>query len=200
MKIAYIYTAICTMGGVDRVLTVKANYLADVAGHEVYIITESQAGKPLSFPLSPKVRHIDLGVDFDEQYHKPNLWSRYLCYRRLMREYRRRLTDKLMELRPDVVSTTCGREMDFLCDIKDGSKKVGESHIAKDFVRNFHLMEARGFPHNWIARYYRAKQERAIARLDAFVVLSQYDADSWAPVRKCEVIPNPLTIPEASHH
>lgn len=199
MKIAYIYTALCTMGGVDRVLTVKANYMAEKLGYEVYIITESQAGKPLSFPLSPKVKHIDLGVDFDEQYHKPNLLSRYLCYRRLMKEYRRRLTAKLFEIRPDVVSTTCGRDMDFLCDIHDGSKKIGESHISKQFMRNFHLMEAKGFPHSWIARFYRWKQERAIARLDAFVVLSPHDADSWASVRRCEVIPNPLTIPEASH-
>lgn len=200
MKIVYIYTAICTKGGVDRVLTVKANYLADAMGHEVYIITESQADRPLAFPISPNVRHIDLGVDFAEQYHKPNLLSRFLCYRRLMKEYRRRLTAKLLEIRPDIVSSMCGREMDFLCDIPDGSKKIGESHIAKNFMRNFHLMEAKGFPHNLIARYYRRKQERAIARLDALVVLTQNDAESWRSVRPCVIIPNPITVAAGVEH
>lgn len=60
MRIAYLYTALTTFGGVDRVLTEKANYLAEVLGHEVYIITDSQAGRPPVFPLSAKVRHVDL--------------------------------------------------------------------------------------------------------------------------------------------
>ena len=38
MKIAYIYTALVTVGGADRVVTEKANDLADKRGHEVYII------------------------------------------------------------------------------------------------------------------------------------------------------------------
>lgn len=44
MRIAYLYTALTTFGGVDRVLTEKANYLAEVLGHEVYIITDSEPG------------------------------------------------------------------------------------------------------------------------------------------------------------
>ena len=55
MKIVYLYTALTTVGGADRIIIQKANYLADVMGHEVYIVTDSQAGRAVVFPLSSKV-------------------------------------------------------------------------------------------------------------------------------------------------
>lgn len=193
MKIAYVYTALTTLGGVDRVLSIKANYLADVLRHEVWIITDSQAGRPPVFPLSPRVHHIDLETDFDEQYHHGTI-RRYFIYRRLMRQYRERLERTLSEIRPDITSCTLGREMDFITSLNDGSRKIGESHIAKPFCRNFHLMEARGFPYNIVARVWRRRLEQAVKRLDALVVLTERDAASWADVRKAVVIHNPCTI------
>ena len=67
MKIVYIYSQLTISGGADRVLTDKANYLAE-HGYDITIITESQMGRPVVFPLSPKVRLIDMGIDFDKQY------------------------------------------------------------------------------------------------------------------------------------
>lgn len=193
MKIAYIYTALTSFGGVDRILTIKANYFAEQLGYEVYIITNSQAGRPPVFPLSPKVRHIDLDTDFDEQYHY-GIIKRYFCYRRLMKQYRQRLETALYEIKPDIVLTTCGRDLDFLTEIKDGSKKIGESHIAKQYCRNFHLMEAKGGIYKIVAKYWRRKQEKSIAKLDALVVLTNHDAESWNKVKKATVIPNPISI------
>ena len=69
MKIAYIYPALNTIGGADRVITEKANYFAEVRNDEVYIITVHQNNVPIYFPLSPKVKHIDLNVNFLEQYN-----------------------------------------------------------------------------------------------------------------------------------
>ena len=197
MKIAYIYTALTSVGGVDRIIINKANYFADILEYDVYIITDSQAGRPPVFPLSPKVHHIDLETDFDEQYHY-GIIKRFMCYRRLMKQYRKRLEETLKEIRPDIVLTTCGRDMDFLTKLQDGSKKIGESHIAKQYCRNFHLMEARGGLYKIVARYWRRKLEKAIAQLDGFVVLTQHDADSWAHIKKATIIPNPLPfIPQA---
>ena len=53
MKIVYLYTSLTTVGGADRIVIQKANYLADVMGHEVYVITDSQTGRAVIFPLSP---------------------------------------------------------------------------------------------------------------------------------------------------
>lgn len=193
MKIVYIYTALVTVGGADRVVTEKANYLAEVLGHDVYIITDSQNGRQPVFPLSTKVKHIDLDVNFDKQYHHDHgLLVRAYYYFSLMHLYKKRLGKLLDEIKADVVITTLGRDLDFLTKLKDGSKKVGESHIAKQYTRNFHLMEARGFPYKQIAKYWRRKQEKAVKKLDAFVVLTQYDAESWEEIKVANIIPNSL--------
>ena len=67
MKIIYIYTALLTKGGADRVLTGKANYLAE-HGYDVGIITDSQMGRPPVFPLSSMVKLINLDIDFAKEY------------------------------------------------------------------------------------------------------------------------------------
>ncbi len=193
MRIAYVYTTLSTMGGTDRVLVTKANYFAEHCGYEVYIITDSQAGRPDVFPLSPKVKRIDLGLDFSEQY-RHGLLGRTWVYFTLMPQYKRKLKETLTDLKPDIVLTALGREMDFLTSLHDGSLKVGESHVAKHFARNFHLMEARGFPYKQVAHYWRKKQERAVSKLDALVLLTEHDAESWAPIIQSTVIPNPVTI------
>lgn len=191
MKIVYIYTALVTVGGADRVVTEKANYLAEVLRHDVYIITDSQNGRQPVFPLSTKVKHIDLDVNFDKQYHH-GLLVRAYYYFSLMHFYKKRLGKLLDEIKADIVITTLGRDLDFLTKLKDGSKKVGESHIAKQYTRNFHLMEARGFLYKQIAKYWRRKQEKAVKKLDAFVVLTQYDAESWKEIKVANIIPNSL--------
>ena len=44
MKIAYIYPAFINIGGADKIIIGKANYMADEWGYEVYLITDSQCG------------------------------------------------------------------------------------------------------------------------------------------------------------
>lgn len=191
MKIAYLYTSLTTVGGADRMIVQKANYLTDAMGYEVYIITDSQKGRPIFFPLSSKVKHIDVGIDFEQQYTH-GLLVRSYYYFTLMHIYKKRISKLLETIKPDIVITTLGRELDFLSRLKDGSIKVGESHIAKSFCRNFHLTEQRGFLYRQIVKYWRKKQENDIKRLDAFVVLTQHDADSWKDVKEAYIIPNSL--------
>ena len=69
MTIVYLYTALCTVGGADRSIIQKANYLADEMHQDVFIITDSQKERPPVFPISPRIRHIDIAIDFDRQYH-----------------------------------------------------------------------------------------------------------------------------------
>ena len=60
MKIVYLYSSLAIMGGVERVLVDKMNYLADKAGVEVLMVTYEQGSHPIAYPLSYKVKHIDL--------------------------------------------------------------------------------------------------------------------------------------------
>lgn len=200
MKILYLYTSLTTVGGADRIITQKANYLADEMGYDVYILTDSQNGRELSFPLSNSVHHIDLDINFDRQY-KYNFFVRFFIYRHLMKQYRKKLIEYIKTIKPNIVISTMGRDMDFLNDLKDGSKKIGESHISRKYMRNFHLLENKGGIHRQIARYWRNKQEKSIKKLDAFVVLTKDDEANWKEVRNSIIIPNPMTLePDTISH
>lgn len=191
MKIVYLYTALSTIGGADRIIIQKANYLAEKMKHEVYIITDSQGKHPVIFPLSTKVKHIDLNINFGKQYSHGFILRGYY-YFTLMYVYQRRLSKLLKLIKADIVISTLGRDMDFLPQLNDGSIKIGESHISKPFCRNLHLLERRGFPYKQIAHYWRKKLENRVRKLDALIVLTKHDADKWKPIKDAYVIPNSL--------
>lgn len=190
MKIFYIYTALTTKGGADRVVIEKANWLAR-QGHDVAIVTDSQMGRDPAFQLYQKVRLIDLFIDFGKEYGHI-LLLRAWWYFILMRRYKKALCALLYKEKPDIVITTLGREMDFLPYIKDGSVKIGESHIARNYSRNFHLMEQKGGVHKLLAKIWRRKQEKDVSHLDGLVLLTRQDAESWRDVTRTYVIPNSL--------
>ena len=49
MKIAYIYPAFINIGGADKIIISKVNYMADCKGDEVYLIADSLNGHTLFF-------------------------------------------------------------------------------------------------------------------------------------------------------
>ena len=190
MKILYAVESVNLPGGYDRIIIEKCNYLAE-HGHNVIICVSSHALAQPYYPISDKVQVFDLHIDFHSQYGH-NLLYRAWVYFSLMHRYKKELKKLLFSVHPDVVITTLGREIDFITDIDDGSTKIGESHIAKDFVRNLHLMEQRGLIYRMIARYWRKKIDCKVKKLAALVLLTQHDADSWKGLTQTVVIPNSL--------
>ncbi len=197
MKVFYIYTALTTKGGADRVITEKANWLAE-HGYEVGIITDSQMGRPPIFPLSPKVNLINLDIDFAKEYGHPFLMRIYMYYK-LMNDYKNKLKNIFHSENPDIVISTMGRDMDFLPEIYNKGIIIGEAHTTKHFLRNFHLLEEKGLPFKQIAWYWRRKMNKSAKKLSAIVVLTKEDAKSWKKTNRTIVIPNSLPFePEES--
>lgn len=188
MYIVYVYPEITIKGGADKVIVEKANYFAS-HGYKVTLVTEAQMGRELSFPLDEKVRHIDIGIDFNRQYAYHGL-RRFLTYLNMLRQYKKRLESTLMEERPDIVISVMGRSMDFITSIHDGSIKIGEAHSVKANVRSLNIMEKGGTFHRLMARTIRWYISRKVSRLDAMVLLTQQDADCWIEARQTFVIPN----------
>lgn len=188
MKIFYIYTALIIKGGADRVISNKANYLSE-HGFDVSIVTDSQNDREPSFPLSSKVNLINLDINFEKEYEHGFFYRAYLYYR-LMKTYRKKVKKLLFNEKPDIVITTMGRELDFITSIKDGSVKIGEAHTNKKFLRNFHLLEQKGFPFNYIATYWRHKMEKNVRQLKAIVLLTKEDENSWKGFTKTFLINN----------
>lgn len=191
MKIVFLYHGLTFIGGVDRVLVDKLNYFADVLNYEVYLITTQQFGQKPFFSLSNKVHHLDLGIDFNLQY-RHNFLKRAVIYSKLLREYKKTVKYHLYNIKADIVITTVARELDFLMDMKDGSKKIAEAHDPKKYVRALHRFDEGGLIKRLIGHYLRRKLEKKIMKLDAFVTLTNKDALNWSKVCKPLVIPNSL--------
>ena len=65
-KIVYCTPALYMAGGVERVLTLKANYFAEQFGYEITIILTEGKNRSFFYPLSDKVKVINLDINFED--------------------------------------------------------------------------------------------------------------------------------------
>lgn len=193
MRIAYIYSSLNTVGGADRIIIEKANYFAEKHGYEIYIITDSQGEVIPFFPISDKVNHIDLNILFNRQY-KYSLLIRAAIYFKLMSIYKKKLTNVLMKIKPDITITTLGRDIEIINNINDGSIKIGEAHVAKEYIRNLHLLRDKNIIYQIIAKIWTSRIEKSVKKLSCLVALTENDANAWNKFTKTVVIPNSTSI------
>ncbi len=190
MKIMYIFSELTIKGGTDKVLSDKANYLVE-HGYDVTIVTEAQMGREPVFPLSSKIKLIDIGLDFNKQYTQSFIHRAY-TYFNFIHIYKKKLKGILVKEKPDIVITTMGRSLDFITNFNDGSIKIGEAHTTKEHLRSLHLMENKGWLYKRLAKCIRKKQISNARKLRALVLLTPEDAKDWEGVTKTYVIPNSI--------
>lgn len=191
-KIVYCTPALYMAGGVERILTVKANYLADKCGYDITIILTEGKGKPLFYPLSDKIKVINLDINFEEIWHCSFIKKIFL-YLVKQRKYKKLLTKTLMSIRPDITDSLLRREINFITDIKDGSKKIGELHGNRMNYRNFE-QDGRNIVKDIFAKFWMKSLVRSLKKLDRFIVLTEEDRKAWPELNNVEVIPNPLSF------
>ncbi len=73
MKIVYCLPQLFNPGGIERIVTIKANHLAEKFGWDVTIIVAAQNGKKLFYELSDKIKLIDLGLPYFDMLDMPLL-------------------------------------------------------------------------------------------------------------------------------
>jgi len=192
LKIVYCTPALYMAGGVERVLTLKANYFAEHFGYDITIILTEGKDKPLFYPLSKRIKIVNLDVNFEE------LWTcsfvkKVSVYLSKQRIFKKRLTAELMRIRPDITVSLLRREINFINDIKDGSKKIGELHVNRANYRNFEEGDA-NFLKNLFAKFWMLSLVSHLKQLDKFIVLTEEDKASWTELSNVEVIPDPLAF------
>ena len=179
MKIAYCIHSFHRIGGKERILCYKANWLADKMGYEVYIITSNQKGRKPFFELSPNVRCMDIGVN--DIFFK--------------RRYLKALNSLLNGIRPDISISLCGPEIFVLDRCDDGSRKFAEFHFMHD---KFHME----YGSRLYARFRTKRLFSKMLEYERVVVLSKYDLDWFRKLaesrgmnpEKIQQIYNPTTI------
>ena len=191
-RIVYCTPALYFAGGMERVLTMKANYFAEHFGYDITIILTDGADKPLFYPLSDKVKVVNLNIGFEE------LWTcsfvkKIVVYLKKQYLYKKMLKNELMRIRPDITVSMLRREINFINDIKDGSKKIGEIHINRANFRNFDSKDD-NFIKRFFAKIWMNDLANKLKRLDRFVVLTEKDKEAWVELDNVCVIPNPLSF------
>lgn len=191
-KIVYCTPALYFAGGMERVLTMKANYFAEHFGYDITIILTEGEGKPLFYPLYDKVKVINLNIGFEE------LWTcsfikKIVIYLKKQYLYKKLLKNELMRIRPDITVSMLRREINFINEIKDGSKKIGEIHINRANFRNFESKDD-NYIKRLFAKVWMNDLTNKLKRLDRFVVLTEKDKDAWVELDNVCVIPNPLSF------
>ena len=190
LKIVYLTPALYMAGGVERVLTLKANYFAEHYGYDITIILTEGKGKPLFYPLSDKVKIVNLDINFEELWHC-SFAKKIVLYLNKQIEYKKKVKEELMRLRPDITVSMLRREINFINNIHDGSKKIGELHINRANYRNFSASDA-NFVKNIFARFWSNNLLGHLRKLNRLVVLTEKDREAWHELDNVEAIPNPL--------
>ena len=194
MKIVYVYDAIARIGGVEKILADKMNYFADVCAYDIYLITAAQGNHPFSFPISARVKHIDLNARFHLQYqYKAPLrwWMKW----RLDCDFERKIKKQIAQIDPDIIIATTYYKADVVCRLECRAKKIIESHCVKSHT-GINDGIKRSKPIQLLYDYLLKKSFLTIEeKSDAIVSLTEGDSKEWnADCKRKFVIPN--SIPE----
>lgn len=191
-RICYCTPALYSAGGVERVVTTKANYFADHFGYEVTIIVTEGNGDHSFFHLSKKVEVINFDLAFEDLWNKPFLKKLWL-YSRKQRLYKKLLRQELLRIKPDITISTLRREINFINDIQDGSIKIGELHLSRSNFRG--IEDGNSFLLKRIfSKWWKKDIVSQLRRLDKFIVLTDYAIEDWPELDNVQMIPDPLSI------
>ena len=193
MRIVYYHYLIAKMGGVERVFTEKMNYLADICRYDVFLITLYQGNHPLYYKLSPKVKHIDMGIRSDYKYKMPK-YKRFYIEHKYNKQICKKFQEIISEINPDIITAVAGEASTFILEIQTKAKIIMESHQARYLT---------GTHHHWlhpIQLMKNIKMQIAMQKIerksDAIVTLTKADAKNWNK-NKTIVIPN-VVAPKVS--
>lgn len=179
-------------GGVERVLTLKANFFAEHYGYDITIILTEGKCQPPFYPLSEKIKVINLNIGFEDLW-ECSFIKKVFIYLKKQRQYKKLLTKALLNIRPDITISLLRREINFINDIHDGSKKIGEIHINRANYRNFDKSQTNVIK-DLFSKYWMHNLVSKLKRLDQLVVLTEKDKDAWVELTNVKVIPNPLSF------
>lgn len=191
-KIVYCTPALYMAGGVERVLCLKANFFAEHFGYDITIILTDGKNKQFFYPLSDKIRVINLDINFEELWMCSFL-KKIVLYLKKQRVYKKKLSYELSQIKPDITISLLRREINFITDIRDDSKKIGELHVNRTNYRNFEKNET-NFVKEIFARFWMNSLVVRLRKLDKFVVLTEEDKENWSELSNVVTIPDPLSF------
>lgn len=183
MKIAYFVNQYKNSGGMERIMSEKANYLVN-NGYDVYLIVCSKEiyDTPF-FYYDPRIKVVELNIEGKNKEHK--------------RKYLSLVQAQLDLIKPDISISTGIDLTQYIYKLNNTGKLVLEEHFCK-YKRKTKI--ARLATH-WYGKplgyLYKWEKRNIVKKFDKYVVLTNEDREQWFELSddKIVVIPNMITIP-----
>ena len=171
MRVLYIFRSLAYWGGIERILVDKMNYFASVYGYDVYMLTTDQGCHPVPYQLSPKVHLEDLDINFYHQY-RYGYPRRLFVGKRLEKLFERRLSDRLQNIKPDVIICTTANylDIDVIARQKGHIPLIVESHSIYRMT-----LGRKGLRNRYADYMYR----KGLSKAQMIVALTEGDANDW---------------------
>lgn len=186
MKIVYCINGLYNSGGMERILTEKANYLLENYNYDIDIITTDQKNKENFYKLNEKINCIDLNINYIDDLKK-SFFKRVFGYLNKQKKHEKKLEKVINDLKPDILISLGCEDRNFLYKLKTKNIKVireyhfNKKYMLQDKKKNF-LYILKG--------YYRyIKEILLINKYDEVIVLTKEDKEQWNN-KKVKVIPN----------
>lgn len=181
------------VGGAERVITDKANFLANV-GHQLLLVSYEQGQHPLPYELHPSVGYKDLDCRFFT-LSKYSLPLHIYHFFRLRNKFRKALRSTVEDFKPDVVVLAS----DWQTLMGAVVQSVNPIPVIAEFHNTYaHIMRKVESSENWLRKvmtqfYYRQTISN-LRKCSKLVVLTEIDAQNWRQhFDNVCVIPNPVT-------
>ena len=194
MKLLIIHRSFALVGGAERVIIDKANYLSQ-EGHQLMLVSYEQGQHPLPYELDANVQYEDLDCRFFT-LSKYSVFERMYHFFRLKRKFKRELHNVINIFNPDVVvlASDWQKLINSVVDAAGTIPVIAEFHNAYDYI-----MRKVGISENSIKKYtsrwYSMRTLKGLRRCAKMVVLTESDARCWRQhFDNVCVIPNPVTI------
>lgn len=191
-RIVFCTPALYSAGGVERVVSFKASYFAEQLDYDVTIIVTEGQGRASYFPLSDKVKVINFELGFEDLW-RASFVRKVFLYLSKQRRYKKLMKAELMRIRPDFTISMLRREINFLMDIPDGSRKIGELHVNRANYRNFEANDSSVLK-RFFAKFWMRSLVDKLKRLDQLVVLTEKSKAAWPELSNVTVIPDPIPM------
>lgn len=185
MKILYCIPRTVNSGGMERIVSLKANWLAQHNNNVILVTTDQKKESEDFFKLDESIKRYDLEL-FYNQDSKGNIFFNFLKRRRKLKKHKKFLEKIINTEQPDIVISTFGREEKFLYKIKSPCKKVVEIHFCKNRRNLFQV----NFIKKLYYKYVTVLDNFLVKKYDKFICLTNEDKKYWKKVKNITVIPN----------
>ncbi len=189
-----IHRSYALVGGAERVIIDKANYLSN-KGHEVLLVTYEQGEHSLPYELQKNVKIVDLNCRFFT-LAKYSFFNRLFKYYLLKHKFKASLVSIILGFSPNVI--ILASDWQFLIgtvlSAAGNIPVIAEFHNAYDFITKKIGDVKNGIRAKLTGFYYRNSLKH-FDQCACLVSLTENDARHWRNHSKhVVVIPNPVTL------